>query len=373
MHKILIIIDWFTPAYKGGGPITSVYNFVKNLNDSFEFFILTSDKDLDNTQLNVPKNSWTDFDRNIKVYYATGPKQVARILKKFPRDLTLINGIFSPLFSILPLILSEKGKIIVFPRDMLSQHSLSIKPLKKKAYLAFAKRLLFPKAIFWATSGTELTRLKNDFPGIKTDLVTNFVSPELLNKPVDKKPGHLRLVTITRISPKKNLLFAAKVLSNIRDTQITWDIYGPKEDEDYYQTLAHSLEKLPPNIKATLKKPLTPDRIRPVIAEYHFFYFPTLGENFGHVIFEAFAASRPVIISNTTPWRNLQNKGLGWDLPLDVKSFATAIKKAADLNNEKFRQLSRQTYNFAFNYIRDQEKHVLIIKRKLQKLINSRQ
>ena len=37
-----------------------------------------------------------------------------------------------------------------------------------------------------------------------------------------------------------------------------------------------------------------------------FLILPTKGENFGHVIAESLSASLPVIISQNTPWRNLQ-------------------------------------------------------------------
>ena len=42
-----------------------------------------------------------------------------------------------------------------------------------------------------------------------------------------------------------------------------------------------------------------------------------MGENFGHVFLEALAAGCPLIISNKTPWLELKEKGVGWDLPID--------------------------------------------------------
>ena len=46
MKKILIFIDWFTPAVKAGGPISSVENMVNFLAEAFEFYIITGAKDL---------------------------------------------------------------------------------------------------------------------------------------------------------------------------------------------------------------------------------------------------------------------------------------------------------------------------------------
>ena len=35
MKRILVMIDWFEPAYKAGGPIRTVSNMVKLLQDHF--------------------------------------------------------------------------------------------------------------------------------------------------------------------------------------------------------------------------------------------------------------------------------------------------------------------------------------------------
>ena len=37
MNKILVFIDWFTPAYKAGGPIVSVSKIIENLSFKFKF------------------------------------------------------------------------------------------------------------------------------------------------------------------------------------------------------------------------------------------------------------------------------------------------------------------------------------------------
>ena len=46
MKRLLLLSDWFDPAYKAGGPIRSAVNFVKQMKDDYEIFILTSDRDL---------------------------------------------------------------------------------------------------------------------------------------------------------------------------------------------------------------------------------------------------------------------------------------------------------------------------------------
>ena len=65
MKKILIFIDWFTPAVKAGGPISSVENMVNFLAQEFDFYIITGAKDL-NSEHNlqgVVLNKWQKVGR----------------------------------------------------------------------------------------------------------------------------------------------------------------------------------------------------------------------------------------------------------------------------------------------------------------------
>ncbi len=62
-----------------------------------------------------------------------------------------------------------------------------------------------------------------------------------------------------------------------------------------------------------------------------------MGENFGHVIAEALSVGTPVLIADTTPWRNLESDQLGWDLPLSEPDlFAEKIDHCAQYSmNER--------------------------------------
>ncbi len=46
MTKIFIIIPWFLPAFRAGGPVQSIANLVKQYNDDVQYFIFCSDTDL---------------------------------------------------------------------------------------------------------------------------------------------------------------------------------------------------------------------------------------------------------------------------------------------------------------------------------------
>jgi glycosyltransferase involved in cell wall biosynthesis len=44
---------------------------------------------------------------------------------------------------------------------------------------------------------------------------------------------------------------------------------------------------------------------------------PSLTENFSYTVLESLQAGIPVLISDQTPWRDLQQQGVGWDLSLE--------------------------------------------------------
>jgi glycosyltransferase involved in cell wall biosynthesis len=90
------------------------------------------------------------------------------------------------------------------------------------------------------------------------------------------------------------------------------------------------------------------------MAEHKLFLIPTLGENFGHVIFESLAVGCPVLISDRTPWRGLEEKGVGWDVPLgDVARFRAILQECVDMDSEAYASLSQRARGYAVQYEQD--------------------
>jgi glycosyltransferase involved in cell wall biosynthesis len=77
-----------------------------------------------------------------------------------------------------------------------------------------------------------------------------------------------------------------------------------------------------------------------------------LGENFGHVILEALGAGCPVVISDQTPWSHLQEKGVGWTLPLDdLSGWRQALQSCVDMENAAFTEMSERARRFAREFV----------------------
>jgi glycosyltransferase involved in cell wall biosynthesis len=80
---------------------------------------------------------------------------------------------------------------------------------------------------------------------------------------------------------------------------------------------------------------------------YDLFLFPTLGENFGHVIAESLHAGTPVLLSEGTPWNDLETSGAGWILPLaNPSAFTEKIEELAAMPVDARAAMRRRTRDY---------------------------
>jgi len=165
----------------------------------------------------------------------------------------------------------------------------------------------------------------------------------------EKKAGNLKVVWISRIAPKKNLKYAIEILEETK-SDIEFTIYGPAHTEEYWKECKQELRKLPSNVKWEWKGNLDSESVVETLKHYHVFLFPTLGENFGHVIQEALSAGCPCIISDQTPWRDFESQGVGDVFSLENKSaFVNAVEKYAVMKQEEFQNAVEKAHQYAID------------------------
>lgn len=356
--NILTFTGHYLPGYKGGGPIKTIKNLFDQTGSSLSYRLITSDRDLGDTlpYNSIDHNAWNKVG-NAEVFYIqsgnVGYKQIIKIL--FERDYKLIylNSFFSPTFSVLPLIIAKtlRQKVIVGPRGEFSEGALSLKSRKKNTFIKLYKLLnLHRVTIYQASSIYEAEDIKRVL-GPKVDIVIaeDIGSQEFAQYMPERESIALKAVFISRISPMKNLGFALEILKSVQKP-LVYDIYGPIEDQGYWQHCQSIIADLPSYIDVQYKGELTPEQVVPTLSSYDFFFMPTKGENYGHVIAEALCAGLPLLISDATPWRNLSEQGLGWDLPLDNPStFSNAINKLALMSNDDHYEMRKNVLKWARN------------------------
>jgi len=365
VKRILIFIDWYLPGYKAGGPVQSVANLVNFLKSKFYIDIVTTNTDYtdDTPYYQVKSNNWNQTDENVRVFYFDkkflSVRRIAHFINPDVYDIVYINGIYSRFFSILPLFLARLKKIsriIVAPRGMFSNQSLKVKKKRKYVYIKVLKWVKWYKnVIVHVTNDYEKDIVKELYPNCEIFVASNF--PRICSKEIDYIPklkNELRLVFLGRISPEKNLLFALQILKEISQINIKFDVYGALHDKKYWKDCKEVYEKLPSNIEFSYKGNLKSELVPETLMKYHAMFLPSIGENFGHSIFEALSVGRPVIISRNTPWRNLLENKAGWDLSLkNSEEFVSSIEKLASMEQTEFEHWCRNAKNVADSFLQN--------------------
>jgi glycosyltransferase involved in cell wall biosynthesis len=348
--RIVILTDWFLPAFKAGGPIQSCANIAFALMEHYQVFIIAGDTDAGDSHPYINTvNEWMVFkDSDIKVYYVSGTttnfNNLKKLIQSVEPEFIYLNHLFSIQFVLYPLLMGwlnqVKCKIVLCPRGALFPSALHYKNtyLKKKLVLSGLRYLGVMKNVrFHATnSGEELT-IQKFFPGSSITVINNLLqSTELKFTSVEKKQSELKVIFIARVVPIKNLLFVLRLIKKC-DFSINFTIIGPIEDQVYWQECQSVIDTLPKHINVAYLGAKATSELEYFLSASHLFILPTKGENFGHSIAEALRAGRPVLISDKTPWRNLAEKEIGWDLPIDYdKPFLDALHTAAAWSQVEF-------------------------------------
>ncbi len=376
--NILILSDWFLPGYLAGGPIQSIATLTNQLGNDFHFKIITTDRDFksDKKYDAIKTNEWTNFE-NREVFYLSpenlNEAYMLELIKNTPHDVIYLNSLFSKNFTITILKWKAKNKItskiILAPRGMLGDGALAIKALKKKLFLTYAKWVGLFKTIHWqSTSAQESNEIKKRIGNTSIiSEISNLPNAASEIKLIDKKVNEIRLCFISRISEKKNLNFAIDVLKEITNKTLTFDVFGPIEDKMYWNACLENSKTLPKNIAFNYKGILKPFEIGTTIGNYHALLLPTQNENYGHIIVETLQHGRPIIISDQTPWRNLEDENVGFDISLtDKQKFMNAIEKLSTLNQTEYDSITKKCVNYI-----NKKLNVEDIKKQYIKLFNA--
>lgn len=361
--QILVFIDYYLPGFRAGGPLRTIENLVDHFGDDYELYIVCRDSDfkVNESYTNVEINSWNVVGKS-KVYYISRNSltlfSIAQIIRETPHDILYLNSFFSFYFTTLPLLsrklgLAPSAPCLIAPRGEFSEGALMLKKFKKNIFRWLASAIGLYRDVFWqASSRFEEDDILRLFPASKADVI---IAPDLLPKKIvdygrdiPLRNHSLRIVFISRIAPMKNLEFLLNVLTHVQ-TNVELAIFGPKEDVSYWNKCSDLIKRLPSNIIITVGEAIPNDLIREVFLDYDLFAFPTLGENFGHVIFESLSVGTPVIVSDQTSWQ-MDSNGALTVCPLVEARWVDEITKWSTMSSEELGSRRRGALDYARSY-----------------------
>jgi glycosyltransferase involved in cell wall biosynthesis len=362
--RILIPMRHYEPAFRHGGPIRSVTNLVAALHEEFEFKIICLGRDFGETSRldGIEEDVWLSRKGAQVCYLRVGlwtPFKLIKTIRSTDYDVVYLNSFFEPLFSTLPALLMKirllkRTPLVMAPRGEFSPRALELRSTKKALFVrlqSFAG--LYAEACWQATTEREAEDIRKALGyKVRVQIAPNLSAqaPSLPGKRNEKSPGRLKIVFLSRISPMKNLLTLIRAAGRLRGN-VHLDIWGPISDPKYWQQCQQELALLPNNVLATYHGECAHESVADVLGQADVFALPTLGENYGHVIYEALSAGCPVILSDKTPWRNLAEAGVGFDVSLaNIDGFVRSMQAMLDMNANEYGAYAERCRNFAVRH-----------------------
>jgi glycosyltransferase involved in cell wall biosynthesis len=363
---------------------------VAALGGEFEFKIVTLDRDLgDNSPYpGIQPNKWVRFNETAVIYLSPDLRGFLAMwaqLRSVDQNTVLyLNSFFARRFSMLGILmhwlkLCRPRCIVLAPRGEFSLGALKFKRRRKLLYVKISKWLGVYRSTIWQASTdfeaedirrqfhlTEHINIAGIVPGLdwinvpRTSVVVTAsdiagaVSKDS-NRRRPKRAGQLRAVFVSRLSRKKNLSGALSMLAGLSG-DVLFDIYGPVEDHAYMGECQTLIDALPANICVRCHGEIEHEKVREIFSQSDLFLFPTHGENYGHVIWEALASGCPVLISDQTPWNDLEAEQAGWTIPLnEIERFRSVLQQCVGGDGEWFAKISDAAVTYAMSRAADPE------------------
>lgn len=348
MRKLLIMASLFYPQKKGGGPIVSILNVVQAIKDEFEITVISKNHEVGSSEpLPGIEQGWVNYGFGKVYYFNHGQHTVGnvyQVISEVQPDVIYQNSFFS-YDDVLPVLMYKKKHknvgVVIAPRGEVCEKRFADGKAKKSLYIQALKLCGLLKDISYQATGSEELRDIQRYIGAKADRIydiNNFsYADEHALRPVEKKPGTLHLCFIARIQDTKNLLYGIERLKAVSG-QVQYDVYGPIENKEYYERCF--AVALPSNITVRYCGLIDHDRVGETVAQYHAYYMPTIGENYGHSIVEALLHCRPVVISDMTPWNTVNEAGAGYAIPLDQpKKYEDVLNRLCEMDDDQYQRM----------------------------------
>ncbi len=331
----LVFSPNYLPAFRAGGQIQDVRGILERVPSNVDITLVTRDCDLGGTPIfeELSGKSVRDAFGNEIVYLPSSGFRFLRLLSKVVRgrkwDVVYFTGFWDLRLSLIPLNLRlfqfiRSTHIVVSPHGELDPGAISLGKARAKRIVLVFFRILCRKQNVYVHLTSEIEELnarKQLGASIKIVRESTYVrSSETYEE--NPKSVESDFVFVSRLSEKKGLILAIEAIA-IDQSLPGLDIYGPIDDEDYWQKCMTIIDRNEIGERIRYRGELNHKDVPREIKRYGSLVLPTSGESFGHIIAEAISVGVVPIITTTTPWTNMMRQS-GIPMIESVTSAATA-------------------------------------------------
>jgi glycosyltransferase involved in cell wall biosynthesis len=231
--------------------------------------------------------------------------------------------------------------LIVSPHGMLAPRAMAHRASRKRlAWWLYQRRVLEAADVFHVTSDREHDDVRA--LGLRQPVAVvpfGIDVPEAC--PVRTNSGPLTALFLSRIHPIKGILDLVHAWGQVRPAGWRLVIAGPDEC-GHTAEVAAAIKQLGLTESVSLRGACwDADRDRLMDAS-DLFVLPSHSENFGLIVAEACARGLPVITTQGTPWRSIQDNGCGWWVPVGVEGISYGLREACRLERAELEAVGRR-------------------------------
>lgn len=284
--------------------------------------------------------------------YKSFKKNYIKLIESIQPDLVHINAIWQPQTWWAQKWVQQKGiPVILSPHGMLEPYILARHPLKKKIALALFQHKAIKRANYiHATADSEMVNLRKF--GVKQEIavVPNAIETEGINCKEQWNQVQ-NLLFLSRIHPKKGIEFLVKALYHLKQEGIILQLKIAGEgDELYVNKLKQLVNYFGLESQVSFLGGVYGNKKWQLFKDADLFVLPTYSENFGIVVGEALFCGTPVITTQGTPWKELEENKCGWYIPLKIEALVQALKDATDKTSYELAEMGNNGHRLILNH-----------------------
>jgi glycosyltransferase involved in cell wall biosynthesis len=340
--KILHVTPAFAPAFVYGGPVASVTELCDHLARSgHDMRVLTTDANGSSVLADVSTDREMQRDSGARVRYchrrlrsATSPR-LLRELRRYVSwaDVVHLTAVYN--FPTIPTLVTARlldRPVVWSPRGALQRWHAVRRRAGKRVWEQVCRVAASDRVVLHFTSDEESTESRSRLPHLDSVVVPNGVTVprELCHVP---DAAVSRLLYLGRLDPIKgveNLLGACRILHRTWDSPWVLTVAGGGEPS-YVDRLRQLIVDYGLQARVTLAGSVEGDRREELFSRSDMVVVPSHRESFAMVVAEGLARAIPVIASQGTPWKRLEEEGCGLWVQNSPEALAEAIGRMARL------------------------------------------